>query len=210
MSGEAEKSGQDLDARYEKEREVKSSWQTPEYITWVLALLIWYLLNSFVIRQTFNPYYPNPQLHEWYDEDSRKWWDDWGILWGDDESPYYLPEKWRDPKTKRVFHINHPDVISGIRKEKFFRGLFTFLCGLPVVGFYYHRTRQYDTDPEYLRGKLEVGLLWCGGVALVMGVAGDLAWNLAQTVESLICCVVIVLPFLLWPKRHLLFGKKKS
>jgi hypothetical protein len=196
-------------ARREKDEEVERLWKTPEYITWGMAILIWYLLNAFVVRQTFNPHFPDIERHEWYDEDSKQYFDDWAIL--DDGGDYFIyPDKWRDARTRKVYTFKHPDVISGIRWGKSFRGLFTFLCGLPVVCFYYFRNRQYSTDPEYLRAALQKKLLWCVGVALVLGFAGTLAWDLVQTIGGMLICGAIVLPFFLWFKRHLLFGKKKA
>ena len=186
--------------------------RVPEYITWGLALTIWFLLNAFVVRQTFNPHYPDYERHEWYDEYTRQYNDDWSALGDDDgEGNYWinLPNRWRDGRTRKVYTFKHPDVISGIRWEKVSRGLFTFLCGLPIVCFYYVQWRRHEEDPERLRKRLINGLLFCGLAALILGLIGSWAQSLVDTIGSLLGCGAIVLPFVVWSKRHLLFGRKK-
>jgi hypothetical protein len=197
---------EDWEAWCKRQADVERAWQTPGIITWVTAIVIWYLLNNFVIRQTFNPHFPDPDRHEWYDEEGKYYLDDWAVLVGSSHSV----NKWRDPKTRKVYTWKHPAVISGLRWERIVRSLSTFLCCLPIALFYYMRIRQYESNPAILQKALLQGFLCCAGVGLAMYFGYLYAPDIVRTISGLLCCGAIVLPFFLWPKRHLLFGKKKA
>jgi hypothetical protein len=180
-------------------------------ILWSIVLVVWFVLNAYVIRQELNPHYVNPSYHIPLDDFEGKW-EEGVYINADEGGGIYLPTRWKDPETKKVYHMDHPEVIDGIKREKWARGIVTFFLGIPIIIFNYLRSHNDYGSKRYLFEKFEGlrnNMIVLIIVSLFLG-SSSAADSIVYTLESLLFCFIFIAPFIYWEKIQIFFTGKRS
>jgi hypothetical protein len=151
-------SHQEWESRYQRREQVRRTWETPIILSLLGVLVAWYFLVYHYCPETFNPHHFNPKIHQVITPDGDVINDPADIA---DEDGYVYADKWRDPRTKKIYTPAHPDVVRGERAEKIARAIITFLCGVPLLYVYRLRVREWGDDYSEIQTLTRNGLLVC-------------------------------------------------
>jgi len=159
-----------------------------EYIIWIAVIMVWYILNSFFVRPYINPAYMDPDRHLPISEDDPSSLLSWSDFYYDDGEGYsgYSVNKWKDPKTNKIYHWRHPEVIKGERNEKIARVVVTAICGSLLLIFYCFRGEVFSQG------------LFLLTIASALSWSTSLIESILYTIDGILCLAVVVIPFLCW------------
>ena len=156
-------------------------------------MVVWLVVNVFIIRPYLNPTYPDMDRHKPILNGKITIWE---IL--SDENGTSLPERWYDPYLKQELRWEYSLVTYNMNRERFGRVATTIVLGLLLVCYYKFRMKVHSESLRTLIAGIIILSLFCCSFNFINKFLG--------VIRNVFLCFVFIIPFISWHERDRIKG----